>query len=471
MSCREGLEFGTTVDERHRAAARPGRRHARHRGRRARAARPDPRRRVGRRSTRSPGPPGSGSSWSSGTCPIPQAVARRLQPARARPAPGRQRGQAARLRAGRGRADEVLAAMRGPPVRSRRLPDRHLRGRAPAAWSSPGPGSAAPGWSTCRSASSCRGSAEGERRRGAAVRALRLPAQRARLLRARPAPRRCSCPGVGCRDRAGGPGGSRAPGATWSSSPRRPGSRTRWTSRWSRPTGSATTCSTRCDPGALRGPHAATAFRGQLGGTWRDGRGRALAHHSFQVFEVYPWAALLHPAATGRARGVRARPLPDPDRRGARRRRRVRDRDVAPAALGRRGALRAGEPGARAGALVGRRPEPASTGPAAGDRVALHWDWVCETITPDQGRWIEGAERRQLAVLGLAGSTGRVRGRFAPRHTGRTGGNVACQRQNRVGSGSGTLGKARSGRPNPRAGAARTRCRRPAGAASGPRCR
>jgi hypothetical protein len=45
-------------------------------------------------------------------------------------------------------------------------------------------------------------------------------------------------------------------------------------------------------------------FRGQLGGTWRsaaEGTGRAVPHHSFQVFEVYPWAGILaktgHPQA------------------------------------------------------------------------------------------------------------------------------------------------------------------------------
>ena len=45
MSCREGLEFAHHRRQRHRAAARAGRRDARHRRRHARAARPDPRRR------------------------------------------------------------------------------------------------------------------------------------------------------------------------------------------------------------------------------------------------------------------------------------------------------------------------------------------------------------------------------------------------------------------------------------------
>lgn len=54
------------------------------------------------------------------------------------------------------------------------------------------------------------------------------------------------------------------------------------------------------DPGALL-DRLLVRFRGQTGGTWREAAHRAVAHHSFQVFDVYPWAALLraggHPVA------------------------------------------------------------------------------------------------------------------------------------------------------------------------------
>src|SRR5690349_17978113 len=43
-------------------------------------------------------------------------------------------------------------------------------------------------------------------------------------------------------------------------------------------------------------------FRGQLGGTWRSASARAVPHHSFQVFEVYPWAGIL--ARTGHPQGL-----------------------------------------------------------------------------------------------------------------------------------------------------------------------
>lgn len=48
------------------------------------------------------------------------------------------------------------------------------------------------------------------------------------------------------------------------------------------------------DPAALV-ERLTDRFRGQLGGTWREAARRALAHHSFQVFEVYPWAPMLRP--------------------------------------------------------------------------------------------------------------------------------------------------------------------------------
>ncbi|MGA9748492.1 MAG: DUF6390 family protein [Nocardioides sp.] len=145
-------------------------------------------------------------------------------------------------------------------------------------------------------------------------------------------------------------------------------------------------------------------FAGQLGGSWRNARGRARAHHSFQVFEVYPWVGIL-------TRGATAGPAVNVLDRC-----RIRTGAVASvegeSALVTTATLRWQDGALVHGDPVNERVRWSVDGrslidpPAVGDQVALHWDWVCETITPDQGRWIEGAERRQLAVLGLAGSTG-----------------------------------------------------------------
>jgi hypothetical protein len=69
-------------------------------------------------------------------------------------------------------------------------------------------------------------------------------------------------------------------------------------------------------------------FAGQHGGTWTSAGDRAVAHHSFHVFDAPPHGKP--------GRGVGAGPLPHPHRRGRRGRRRDRDGDVAPAVLGRR---------------------------------------------------------------------------------------------------------------------------------------
>ncbi|WP_211268784.1 DUF6390 family protein [Actinoplanes subtropicus] len=136
-----------------------------------------------------------------------------------------------------------------------------------------------------------------------------------------------------------------------------------------------------------------TRFVGQRGGTWESAGGRALPHHSFHVFEVYPWAAMLrrtgNPTAVsvldrcrirtgkvvsvaGETARVTSRPLvwdgsalaPGPPR----------EESVAWSAGGR-------------SLLAGLSP---------GDLVALHWDWVCDVITAAQAGRIEALEERQL---------------------------------------------------------------------------
>jgi hypothetical protein len=150
------------------------------------------------------------------------------------------------------------------------------------------------------------------------------------------------------------------------------------------------------DPAALL-DRMRDRFRGQLGGTWREAGSRAVAHHSFQVFDVYPWAAMLrttgNPTALsvldrcrirtglvlgvdGESATVESRPL------------RWDGREMVP-----------GEPeqelvrwstGGRS-LIDGVRP---------GDRVALHWDWVCDVLTEDQAARVESLEARQRAGAG-----------------------------------------------------------------------
>jgi hypothetical protein len=45
-----------------------------------------------------------------------------------------------------------------------------------------------------------------------------------------------------------------------------------------------------------------------------------------------------------------------------------------------------------------------------GDRVALHWDWLCDVITPGQEAGIQRYEGRQLRLLGDADVPGQPNG-------------------------------------------------------------
>ncbi|MGD9960682.1 DUF6390 family protein [Nocardioides sp.] len=141
-------------------------------------------------------------------------------------------------------------------------------------------------------------------------------------------------------------------------------------------------------------------FATQIGGTWRESAGRAQAHHSYQVFEVYPWAAML---TQGLAPGPAVSVLD---------RCRIRcgvveavDGEtvtVSSSALAWDGALLT--PGAPAletlrWSLGGNSLIAA---PAVGEVVSLHWDWVCEVLSADQAARIEEHDERQRTLLGLA---------------------------------------------------------------------
>jgi Family of unknown function (DUF6390) len=140
-------------------------------------------------------------------------------------------------------------------------------------------------------------------------------------------------------------------------------------------------------------------FRGQPGGTWRTASARARAHHSFQVFEVYPWTQLL---LDGRPAGpavnvldrcrIRVGVVQSVDGERLTTTARLLEWDGA--------RLDAGEATVETvrWSVGGRALMDA---PAIGDLVALHWDWACDVLTPDQARRVCDLEQRQCAALGL----------------------------------------------------------------------
>ena len=285
----------------------------------------------------------------------PADGARRVRPARARPAPGRQRGQAARVRARRSRPTRCWR--RCGHTRSGPAPGAigTCVRRAPRHGGGPDRRSAAPGWSTCRSASSCPGSAERERA-GSACCSRGTPTRRTSSATAARRRRGAAAPGRGRRDRPAGPavrGRLGLPGAHRRAAGiadplstsggrgvlgrQRPARRGRRRRRWWR------ICEDR--------------FRGQLGGTWRDAaepRGRPPQLPGVRGVPV--GRLLLAREATGAGR-VGARPVPHPGRRGRRGRRRGGRRGVpaAPAGTATGSPRATRSPSARAGRWAASR--------------------------------------------------------------------------------------------------------------------
>jgi hypothetical protein len=150
------------------------------------------------------------------------------------------------------------------------------------------------------------------------------------------------------------------------------------------------------DPRALV-DHLRDRFAGQPGGTWRQAGDRALAHHSFQVFEVYPWAALLAAAANPTAVSILDRC-------------RIRVGSVVSVATNGTATVRSRPLIWDGASLVEGPPRDEVVrwsalgrslldGLTPGDRVALHWDWVCDVLTEPQCERLRSLESlRQLAV-------------------------------------------------------------------------
>jgi Family of unknown function (DUF6390) len=133
-------------------------------------------------------------------------------------------------------------------------------------------------------------------------------------------------------------------------------------------------------------------FRTQTGGTWRTAGDEAVAHHSFHVFRVYPWTALLSRSGNPTALSIVDRC-------------RIRVGEVLHVAA--ETAIVESRPLAwEDGALLPSTPrlETArwSAGgrsliptPEVGDRVALHWEWICDTLTDAQCARLEALEVAQ----------------------------------------------------------------------------
>jgi hypothetical protein len=149
------------------------------------------------------------------------------------------------------------------------------------------------------------------------------------------------------------------------------------------------------DPGALVA-WLTDRFRSQSGGTWREAGERAAPHHSFQVFEVYPWAAMLRRAGTPVAVSVldRCRIRTGVVRDVAGEKATVRSRPL----VWDGSALRTG-PDVDEVVSWSANGRSLLDGVSPGDRVTLHWDWVCDVVDDRQTAALERLADRQCAAL------------------------------------------------------------------------
>ncbi len=146
--------------------------------------------------------------------------------------------------------------------------------------------------------------------------------------------------------------------------------------------------------------HVDDRFRGRLGRTQEHVvdavAAGAVPHHCFHVFAVYPWLGLMRT-------GIVDEPLRilDQCRTTPARVLSVGADDAIVLARPLRfddGVLRLAEPEAR---TVRWRDDGLAFVPllAPGDLVSLHWDFVCDVLSPDAASRLEQANRRALAAV------------------------------------------------------------------------
>lgn len=152
--------------------------------------------------------------------------------------------------------------------------------------------------------------------------------------------------------------------------------------------------------------HVEDRFRGRLGRTWHhvvdSVAAGAVAHHAFHVFAVYPWLGLLRT-------GIVDEPLRVLDQ--------CRTTPALVEAVGPDGARVLARPlvwdgrtlalGPWAPRLVRWQDDGLALVADAqpGDWVSLHWDFVCDRLTPTTTRCLERVTRRVLAAVNATPAT------------------------------------------------------------------
>jgi hypothetical protein len=160
------------------------------------------------------------------------------------------------------------------------------------------------------------------------------------------------------------------------------------------------------DPGRLVA-HIDERFRNRLGRARENiagaARAGAVPHHCFHVFAVYPWIGLLRS-------GIVDEPLRILDQCRTTPGRVVTVEDETAVVLARpllyeKGRLGLGPPAPRT--VRWSEVGLAFARPAPGDLVSLHWDFVCDLLTPRAARALDRATRLALAYSSVAATSRR----------------------------------------------------------------
>ena len=163
----------------------------------------------------------------------------------------------------------------------------------------------------------------------------------------------------------------------------------------------------RVRPGELA-RHLDERFRGRIGRArehvFDTVAAGAVPHHCFHVFAVYPWLGLLRTGVVDEPLHILDQCRTTPAIVQA-----IGDGDtlvvLARPLLWDGVALRLGEPSPR---TVRWRDDGLAflTAPSPGDHVSLHWDFVCDRLSPQAARALDRATRRALHAVNRSGVAG-----------------------------------------------------------------
>ena len=130
----------------------------------------------------------------------------------------------------------------------------------------------------------------------------------------------------------------------------------------------------------------------------------AVPHHNFHVLAVYPWLGLLRTGIVDEPLHVLDRCRTTPAQRGVGRTATSRPRVLRPLVWNGR-TLELGPMRVAGGALARRRRSRSSPSLDPDDWVSIHWDFVCDRLSPGAAARLERETHRTLAAVNTSSAS------------------------------------------------------------------